>query len=191
MKHLKLMSFVVAGSLSLYACSNNSSRNADTQRDSSEILDNTASTTDSGSFVQNEFVMKAAEGGLAEVAFGNLAQQAGKSQDVKDFGALMVKDHSKANDELKKIATDKNISLPNSLSSEHQTHLTEMGTLTGDEFDKHYMQMMVKDHDKDIELFESAGNNETDPEIKAFATKTLPTLKGHHEKAKAIQDKLK
>lgn len=139
----------------------------------------------------SDFAVKAANGGMMEVELGKIAQEKGVSQRVKDFGAMMVRDHGKANDELKAIAGNKNIALPDSVGSDHHDHIVDMSKKTGKDFDKAYIDMMVSDHKDDIDMFEKASTNLTDPELKAFATNTLPTLKAHQDSAKAIQDGMK
>jgi putative membrane protein len=132
------------------------------------------------------FMTKAASGGMMEVQLGQLAQQQGQSQRVKDFGAMMVRDHGKANDELKSLASAKNVTLSDSLTAEHKRHVTSLQNKKGTAFDKAYMSMMVQDHQKDIQEFEKASNNLSDGEVKAFATRTLPVLKAHLDSATAI-----
>ncbi len=123
---------------------------------------------------------------MMEVELGNLAQQQASSAKVKEFGALMVKDHSKANAELKSIASAKNIMLPSTYPQTIQQHIDEMKKMKGAEFDKHYMSMMVDDHVKDIALFKTA-TKDNDTSISKFATKTLPVLETHLQKATVSQ----
>lgn len=132
------------------------------------------------------FMTKAASGGMMEVQLGQLAQQQAGSQRVKDFGAMMVRDHGKANDELKSLASAKNVSLSDSLTAEHKRHVTSLQNKKSTAFDKAYMSMMVQDHQKDIQEFEKASNTLSDGEVKAFATRTLPLLKTHLDSATAI-----
>ena len=109
------------------------------------------------------------------------------SQDVKEFGAMMVADHSKANDELKTLATAKNITLPATLGEDTQEDVNELAKLSGKEFDKKYVSMMVDDHKEDVDAFKKAAeDNNIDPDIKAFAAKTLPTLQQHLDRINAI-----
>lgn len=136
-----------------------------------------------------DFAMKAAGGGMLEVQLGQLAQQNAKSQRVKDFGRMMITDHSKANDELKSLASANNITLPSSLQPEHQKHLDMMSKLKGDAFDKHYMDMMVSDHKKDIDEFKKEANSSSNDAFKGFAGRTLPVLEKHLDSAKAIHGK--
>jgi putative membrane protein len=136
------------------------------------------------------FAMKAAEGGLAEVEVGKLATQQAKDEAVKTFGQRMVDDHGKANDELKSIASSKGITLPTSPSAKHKALAARLQKLQGAAFDKAYMTEMVKDHQEDIALFEREATSGKDPELQAFAKKTLPTLKEHQELAKQTHMKV-
>jgi putative membrane protein len=103
----------------------------------------------------------------------------------------MVTDHSKANDELKKIATTKNITLPALPADELKATKDRLSKLSGADFDREYMSMMVAGHDKAVAAFQEESTDGSDPELKAFATKTLPTLLEHQSLAKATRDKLK
>ncbi len=140
---------------------------------------------------QSEFMTKAASGGMMEVELGNLAQQNASSQDVKDFGKMMVTDHTKANTELKTLAQQKNITLPDSMDQSMMDHVNNLRNKKGAEFDKDYMSLMVDDHEEDIDLFKNAAQNEQDPDVKAFASKTVPVLQKHLDRAKIVNDKVK
>ncbi|GAA0563558.1 DUF4142 domain-containing protein [Chitinophaga japonensis] len=135
-----------------------------------------------------EFAVDAANGGMMEVQLGGMAQEKARSQRVKDFGNMMVRDHSSANDELKNLAVSKNIALPDSVGADKREHIEELSRKTGREFDEAYIDMMVKDHEKDVNEFEKAASNLSDPDLKAFASRTLPTLRMHLDSAKAIQE---
>ena len=133
-----------------------------------------------------KFAVKVANGGMMEVQLGKIAEEKGVSKGVKDFGAMMVKDHTKANDELKSLASSKNITLPATVSDDMQKHIDDLSKKTGKDFDKDYINMMVRDHKDNIDLFEDAAKNSKDSEFKNFAVKTLPTLYKHLGAAKAI-----
>ncbi|SNB47120.1 DUF4142 domain-containing protein [Geobacter sp. DSM 9736] len=137
-----------------------------------------------------KFVMEAASGGLMEVKGGELAQKKGQSQEVKDFGARMVTDHGKANEELKSLAQQKNITLPEKMARHHKSMIDKVSKLSGADFDKAYMRMMVKDHTKDVAAFKKAAQEAKDPDLKAWAGKTQPILEQHLEQAKGIASKL-
>ncbi len=126
-----------------------------------------------------KFAVEAANGGLAEVVLGNLAVKKGNSQQVKDFGAMMVKDHSAANEKLMALAKSKGISLPQVPSSDEQKLKDDLNAKSGADFDKAYVKAMIKDHQDDIQTFENATKQLKDPQLKDFAVQTLPTLKMH------------
>jgi putative membrane protein len=134
----------------------------------------------------SSFFNNAAEGGLFEVDAGNLAQQKGASQAVKDFGGMMVTDHSAANDKLKALAATKNISLPTSASVGQMATKAKLDVLSGDTFDKSYIKSQIKAHHATIALFKKEIASGQDADAKAFATATLPTLKAHLTKINAI-----
>jgi putative membrane protein len=131
------------------------------------------------------FAEKAAAGGAAEVEAGKVAEQRASHDKVKQFGARMVQDHGKANGELKQIAAGKGLQLPGTPDADHQQQMARLQKLTGAEFDRAYMDHMVKDHRKDIAEFRKQASSGKDPEIKAFAAKTLPTLEEHLKMAEA------
>jgi putative membrane protein len=137
-----------------------------------------------------EFVSKAGMGGLAEVQMGNLALSKASSADVKAFGQRMVSDHSKANEELSQLATAKGVALPTELTGEHKDALDHLASLSGPDFDKAYMKHMVEDHQEDVGEFEKASTTATDSDLKAWAGKTLPTLKQHLQLAQTVSSKV-
>lgn len=137
----------------------------------------------------NDFMLTAASGGMMEVTLGEMAQEKASNADVKAFGQKMVEDHGKANAELKAVAATKSVILPVELIAEHQKHVDEMKAMSGADFDKHYMSMMVEDHKKDIAKFEKASQNE-DADVKGFASKTLPVLKMHLDMAQKANAKV-
>ena len=132
------------------------------------------------------FVMKAANGGMMEVQLGNYAQQNAANQRVKDFGGMMVRDHSQANDELKSIVSNKSVTLSTAVMGDEKGHMDKLMKKTGKDFDKAYMEMMVEDHKKDISEFEKAEKNVMDADVKAWVSKTLPVLRTHLDSAQAI-----
>jgi putative membrane protein len=132
------------------------------------------------------FYKKAAEGGMAEVELGKLAQDKSPTASVKEFGAMMVTDHTAANDKLKAIAAKKNISLPTSPSVGQMATKTKLEVLSGKSFDKSYIKGMVEDHEEDIKEFQTEAASGQDADAKAYATATLPTLKVHLKKIRAI-----
>lgn len=133
-----------------------------------------------------KFVQQAAAGGMAEVEAGTLAREKGSSKKVKEFGAHMVTDHAKANDELKSIATSKGMALPLAPDAAHQQAKAKLQAASGPDFDRAYKAQMVEDHRKTIALFEQQSKNGQDPQLKAFAAKKLPALHEHLKMAQAL-----
>jgi len=136
------------------------------------------------------FVKNAASGGRMEVELGQMAQTKAKSQQVRDFGARMVKDHGKANDELKKLVRQKGMSVPENLELKHNAMVVMLKPLPAEQFDKQYMQHMVSDHMKDVAEFRQALQTVTDPDLKGWAEKTLPVLEKHLQLAKEVATKV-
>ena len=134
-----------------------------------------------------EFFVKAADGGMAEVAAGKMAQEKSTNAKIKDFAQMMVNDHTGANAGLKELALKKNVTLPDSVSTENQKAAADLSKKTGKNFDKAYMDMQVKDHEKTVELFEKGSKDVKDTELKTFIDNTLPKLKTHLDAAKAIK----
>lgn len=137
------------------------------------------------------FMTKAANAGNAEVEIGQMAQQQATNERVKNFAQMMVTDHSKANDDLKSIASQKNVTLPQGMDAEHQHHKEDLSKKKGTDFDKAYINMMIDGHKKVIDQFEDASKNATDPDVKNFAAQKLPTIKMHLDSAQAIKKALK
>ena len=126
-----------------------------------------------------KFIEDAAAGGMAEVELGKLAEQRASNAQVKQFGSRMVQDHGKAGDELKSLASSKGVPLPAALPKNLQSDVDKMGKLTGADFDKAYMKHMVDDHKHDVSMFEKKSKSGQDTDLKAWAGKTLPTLREH------------
>ena len=137
----------------------------------------TAATT--VSTADKDFILAAAQGGMTEVKLGELAAQNGKRDDVKAFGKMMVKDHSAINDDLKVLAAQKGVTLPDSLDAKHQAMVDKMAALTGSEFDNAYIAGMIKDHKADAKEFKAVSAETKDADIKSFVDKSIPVVDGH------------
>jgi putative membrane protein len=153
---------------------------------------NTAATGSAASLTPADrtFVNEAAVGGMAEVQLGQLAVKNAKSPDVKNFGQRMVDDHTRVNNDLKQLASSKGITLPTDLDTKHKETVDRLSKLTGEQFDKAYMNDMIEDHTKDVADFRKEASEAGDPDVKAFAAKTLPTLEEHLALAKSINSKV-
>jgi len=137
------------------------------------------------------FAVKAARGGREEVELGQLAKEKGSSEAVRSFGSQMVTDHSKANDELTRLLSRKGASLPPTIAPSGRSTIDELQKASGPDFDKTYAKAMVKDHKKDVREFESASKDITDPDLRAWVEKTLPTLQQHLQMAQDMENTIK
>jgi putative membrane protein len=134
-----------------------------------------------------QFAKKAAQGGMAEVKMGELAEQKGTSEAVKKFGQRMAQDHTKADEELRRAAMKENISLPTDLDTKDQATYDALAKLSGSSFDRAYARDMVKDHEQDIAEFKREANSGKNESIKNFAPQTLPTLEDHLKEAREVR----
>jgi len=170
---------------SIIACNNNKTDNtaATTTDSSTTVKDSTPAPADTAAANNAnkdvDFVMAAADGGMTEVKLSQLAKTNGSAAAVKSLADMMIADHTKANNELKSIAGKNNISVPETLSADKQKAYDDMATKKGADFDKAYMDKMEKDHTDAIELFQREANSGMNPDLKTFATNTLPTLNHH------------
>jgi putative membrane protein len=128
------------------------------------------------------FVKAAMQDGMAQVALGKLALQKSSNNDVKQFAQKMVQDHEQANQQLESIAKSKGLSVPNKLDARYEAMVKSLSAKSGASFDRAYAQHMAKGHAMAVALFESASKS-SDPELAAFAQKTLPTLQEHEQLA--------
>ena len=165
----------------------NSAMNSNTMNVNSAVSMNDNRTAS----LQDNFWTKAAQGGMAEVELGQMASTKAQNAEVKSFAQKMVADHTKANTELKALAAKKSITLPTDVGSEHKSTMDDLKGLSGADFDKAYVEAMVEDHETDVKLFEEQAKDDSDADLKAFAAKTLPTLKSHLDMIKSIQSKMK
>jgi putative membrane protein len=139
---------------------------------------------------EQRFITQAAIGGLAEVEMGKLAGAKASSSEVKQFAAQMVSDHTKANEQLEKIATGKSLKAPSTLDAEDKAKIEMLSKKTGAEFDKAYVQAQVAGHERMQQLLAAEATNGKDADLKMFAEKTLPTVKEHYQMAMDLQAKV-
>lgn len=193
MKKLIITGLIACTALTFAGCSGNTPKDSTAKADSANATKDSSNKKDPATWGQEvsgpdaKFAVDAANGGMAEVALGNLAKRKAVSADVKDFGAMMVEDHSKANEDLKKLAAPRHIVLPQLINREEKDIMTELEKKDGADFDNAYIDVMVKDHKKDIEEFEEAGKVVKYPEMTAFINNTLPVLKKHLAAIEKIQ----
>ncbi|HZS08785.1 MAG TPA: DUF4142 domain-containing protein [Blastocatellia bacterium] len=158
------------------------------KHDDSAKSDTTKSATLSGA--DKTFVMKAATGGMAEVSLGQVAAGKATNDEVKQFGQRMVDDHGKANQELTALASQKGITLPADTDAKHKATQDRLSKLSGADFDRQYVREMLKDHEKDVAMFEKEARTAHDPDLKAWVEKTLPTLRDHLKMVRDLSGKI-
>ncbi len=176
---------LLAAALFVVSCGQSDSKKEQAQKNA---LADTVKTTDILQINTSDagFVNNAAQGGMLEVQLGQLAQRNALNQKVKEFGEMMAKDHTKANAELKKITEGKKMGLPPALGKEMQDRVDSMSLQSSAGFDLKFMEIMVSAHKKDVADFEKATTTLKDVDLKAFAVKTLPTLKMHLNEAEKL-----
>lgn len=194
MKKVSILLLMAASAWTFQACNERTksekqnAEQAEAATESAEAANDTLATVDQN---DADFAVKASTGGLLEVALGKLAQQKSASSKVKEFGAMMEKDHSQANDKLKAIADAKSIVLPGQLDESGQKHYDELNKLSGKEFDKKYINLMVDDHEEDLKFFNKAAQDAKDPDLKSFATEVSGKVQEHLNHVKQLKSSLK
>jgi len=138
----------------------------------------------------NDFVMKAADGGMLEVKAAETALKQTSNKDITSFAQSMMTDHSKANTELLALAKKKGILPPETLSKTNEQKLKDLSTKTGGEFDKAYAEAMVRDHEETVALFKTEVSSGTDQDLKKWAAAKLPVLEHHLMMARDLTKKL-
>lgn len=132
------------------------------------------------------FAQKAASAGLGEIQAAQAAQQKSSSPQVRQFANRMITDHTQANDELQQIAQQENLTLPSQPDPQDRSAMQRLSGMNGPAFDKGYAQQQVRDHQQAVALFQREANSGSDPALKQFAAKTLPTLRQHLQMAQAL-----
>ena len=139
------------------------------------------------STADNDFILAGAQGGMTEVKLGELAAQKGTRDDVKAFGKMMVKDHTAINVDLKALAVQEGVTLPDSLDAKHQAMVDKMTALTGSEFDDAYIAAMIKDHKMDAKEFKAESADTKDADIKSFVDKSILVVDEHMKAITALK----
>jgi putative membrane protein len=191
MKPILTIPAILLSALLLQSCGNsdNKSTDADTSaidsiRDST-VANHDAHGIDADANNETTFLNAAAVGGMMEVEAATVAASKSNNTAVKEFALMMLKDHGKANQEVKTLATKLSIAIPTALPDEHAMHIKDLQKLYENKFDQQYITMMINDHAKTVKLFKS-GSELPNADLKAFATKTLPVIQSHYDKAVAI-----
>jgi len=199
MKKLSMLMVAAATAFCMQACHSNkdSKAAADSMNNAHDTTKMDTAKKDTTKTVMTvngddaKFAVNAADGGMAEVMLGKLAQEKTTNPAIKDFGAMMVTDHSKANDELKALAKSKNIALPLVVSADKQKAYDDLNKKTGADFDKAYVDAMIDGHKSTEKLMKDESKDGKDADLQAFATKVLPTVQAHLIKIQDIKKSMK
>jgi len=170
--------------LVLTMCVSNGFAQQDTMKSDSKMQTSDKKNSDS------KFIMMAATSSMNEIGLSNTALSKSSNEEVKKFAQTAVDDHTKASEELKPIAMSKNVMLPTEMDAKHKSANEKLSALSGEEFDREYVKLMVKDHEKAVAMFQKQADNGKDAEAKAFAAKILPTLQGHLDMARNMMTKM-
>lgn len=197
------LTIIAAGviALGLGACSSTSTSTEDTTTKTAETITPQDPSADAHTREVNKgtemainmdttsFLVMAASSDMFEKLSSEMVQTKGSNQEVKNFAQMMITDHGKTTAEIQSLAATKNIMLPAGLAPAHQRMLNHLNDSKDTrKFDERYMEEQVKAHMQAVELFENAAKKETDPDLKAFADKTLPALRTHLDMAKKAKD---
>lgn len=135
-----------------------------------------------------KFLIETAQAGMMEVQAAQLAQQKAESEEVKQLAKQLEQEHSKANEQLKALAQQKNVSLPSDIGPKHQNHLSKLQNLSGAQFDKAYLKMQADHHKRDVKAFQRHSERSMDSDVKEFASKTLPSLQQHLQQVQQVNE---
>ncbi|MBD2431524.1 MULTISPECIES: DUF4142 domain-containing protein [Fischerella] len=150
----------------------------------------TTPTTQNTTPISNqEFVTQATQGNLAEIELGQLAQKRAASAEVKQYAQQMITDHTQAQNQLKQLAAQKKLTVPQSVGEQNKQVAANLSKLSGADFDRAYMNQMVQDHQKTVSLFQREAEQGQDADLQAFASTKLPTLQQHLQQAQSLADK--
>jgi putative membrane protein len=199
MRKILYLGLFVFGTMFLNSCSTIDSNNANktsannTAPRSSPSPTPVAGITNANKPVMGDdvdFLAAASTAGLNEIGLSKLAQTKATSPEVRKFAAMMVSDHTKAGEELNTVGKKKDVKPATEMDSAHKSIMQKLQGLSGADFDKAYVDAMIDDHEDAVDLFRSQANSGKDPEIKALAAKTLPTLEGHLKMINEIKAKI-
>ncbi len=188
---MKKQFFLVMITASVIACNNNSKTTVEKADSTNKAnvdtaLNNNAVVIDENS---SSFIVRVANSGMAETAITSAAQGKAVYEDVKSFAGMLYHDHSALNQQVKDIAARKNIVLPAAMTEDKQKEVYGLLKNTGKNYDKEFIKAMIKNHEAGIDMFQKAVLDAKDADIRAFADKTIPTLRAHLDSAKALQKK--
>lgn len=186
--------FVLGTIVCLIACNSNTRNTADPVERADSInkaQQDMVSDVSKAREATSDFLVKAADEGMAEVAAAKIAEDKALRKEVKDFAKEIIKEHDSLNSEVKSLASQLSVTLPATAGEDHQKKIADLGGKDTKDFDKEFMDMMVSNHKKTLDLFRDAGEKTLDPEVKAFIIATIPTLASHLAKAETLQKTLR
>lgn len=198
MKNQIALTFVALATLTITGCESAPEVNTNAARKAANTAVNTVANavnavSDAASKIATEspedFLKNAAQGGMMEVALAKVAASKAQNPEVKKLAGMIAADHEKLNAEVKALAGKKNVTLPTAADSD-QSDIEELQKQKGTALDNAFIEAMIDDHENDIAAFQRQADNSTDPDVKAFAVKTLPTLKMHLDKVKLLRTKI-
>lgn len=189
MKKLSLIITAAAAVLVMQACKNNAKSGT---TDSTTTTTTDISKTDTTKIAQVDtgdaaFAAKAAAGGMTEIELSKAAVQQATTQKIKDFANMMVTDHSAAGQKLSDIAKAKGMALPTGPDSTQQNMISDITKKTGKDFDKAYVNQMVKDHEATLDMLKKGQTTVKDTSLKSFITNTIPVVQKHLDAIKGIK----
>lgn len=187
---IKIATYAAAFGLAAFLAGSPASAQSNAKTDPTPTSKATSSKHTTRMISDSTFAREAAEGGIAEIKFGQLAEEKGSSQEVKDFGKRMVTDHTKASDQLKADAAKEKFTLPTDMSKRDQMTYDRLSKLSGSAFDRAYARDMVRDHRADVAQFLSESRHGKQDRTKDFALQTLPTLREHLKQAEEMLHKV-
>lgn len=135
------------------------------------------------------FITKVTQSGMLEVALGEHAARQASARDVRELGEAMVIHHSLAEEELRNLAASRGVSVPAEMDPDHRARYDKLAKLRGKKLDRGYADDVVSDHERDVNELEAAARDLKDPELRAWAAKTLPAFEGQLERARALARK--
>ena len=192
----KTLATIAAAAFIFASCNNGAPKDSVEKADSVNTVKTDSPATVKEAIKTDEestaFLVKAANGGMAEVALAQLAKTKAQDTAVQHFSDMMIADHGAANEKVKALAAERNVTLPAAEpDAEKKKEADDLGKKTGKDFDKAYVDAMVKGHKETIDMFNSASGKVKDAGVKTFVDNTIPTLEHHYMRIKDIKKGMK
>lgn len=188
MKRFTQMMLTLVAAASIAACAGDNNSKAD---DATAGATGTTGTAGTSTDIDRSWINDQLEDGDEEVRLGRLAQERGGDADVRAFGAMMVEKHTMAGTDLKRIANRHNVPANDSAANKGDDEFERLSKLSGAEFDRAYLDLMVDEHENAIDdLEEKANDNDDHADVKEWATKALPEVRQHLERARSLRERL-